>query len=420
MTGLRRRRVIAAIAAVPFLPDLAIARPSLGRLVIVGGGFAGATLAKFAKALEPKLSVTLIEAQSGYVACPMSNLVLAGQRQLTEQMFDYRALAESGVDVIYDYAVDVDAVKQVVKLQNKSAVSYDRLVLAPGVQLNFEQLNGYSEKGALRMPHAWQAGAQTTLLRRQIEAMPDDGLVIISVPAAPYRCPPGPYERASLMASYFKLAKPEARIVILDSNDRFSKQTLFQQAWRELYGETICWQSASNDGRVIRVEPASMRVHTDFDTYQPDVANIIPPQQAGEIAHMAGVVDSSGWCPVDSISFESRQQNIHVIGDAAIATPMPKSAFAANAQAKVCAIALVRLFRGMTPRTSILANTCYSYLSPNQAISIAGAYRTEEGEFSSIGAAGGASPLKPQPGLRAQEAVHAADWFRAVTREAFG
>jgi NADPH-dependent 2,4-dienoyl-CoA reductase/sulfur reductase-like enzyme len=271
------------------------------------------------------------------------------------------------------------------------------------------------------MPHAWQAGAQTTLLRRQIEAMPDDGLVVISVPAAPYRCPPGPYERASLITSYLKQNKPKAQILILDSNERFSKQALFQQGWKHLYGDRIRWQSASNDGRVIRVEPDAMRLHTDFATHTPDVANIIPPQQAGLIAHRAGVADASGWCPVNSLSFESRlQPNIHVIGDAAIAAPMPKSAFAANAQAKVCAIALVRLFRGMQPQSTVLANTCYSYLEPNSAISISGAYRTQDGQFASIAAAAGASPLIPPEGLQAQEALHAADWFRAITQETFG
>ena len=421
MTSICRRQVIAGLAMAPFISRYPLASKLLGRLVIIGGGFAGATLARFAKALEPRLRVTLIEARALYTACPMSNLVLAGERELNQQTFDYKALAEAGVQVIQGYAMDVDGAQQRVMLQGGERVEYDRLVLAPGVQLNFDQLSGYSRQGAQAMPHAWQAGAQTTLLRRQLQAMPDDGLAIISVPPAPYRCPPGPYERASLMASYFKKAKRNARILILDSNDRFSKQALFQQGWRDLYGDTIRWQSASNDGRVIRVEPASMHVHTDFDTYQPDVANIIPPQQAGDIAHRAGVTDSSGWCPVESLSFESnRQTNIHVIGDAAIAAPMPKSAFAANAQAKVCAIALVRLFRGLRPEPTVLANTCYSYLKLAHAISITGAYRTDNGGFSAIAGAGGASPIDATQFFRQQEAAHAADWFTAITRETFG
>ena len=421
MKGLRRRHVLAAMAASALLPGRTLAAEPNSRLVVVGGGFAGATLARSVKRLSPEITVVLIEARERYVSCPMSNLVIAGRRSLAAQTFDYRGLEAAGVEVVRGMAVDVDATKQCVRLQGGVTIDYDRLVLAPGVMLNFDQLSGMSEQGAEKMPHAWQAGAQTTLLRRQIEAMPDDGLVVISVPAAPYRCPPGPYERASLIASYLKQNKPKAQILILDSNERFSKQALFQQGWKRLYGDRIRWQSASNDGRVIRVEPDAMRLHTDFATHTPDVANIIPPQQAGLIAHRAGVADASGWCPVNSLSFESRlQPNIHVIGDAAIAAPMPKSAFAANAQAKICAIALVRLFRGMQPQSTVLANTCYSYLEPNSAISISSAYRTQDGQFASIAAAAGASPLIPPEGLQAQEALHAADWFRAITQETFG
>ncbi len=413
--------MLAALAASALLPGRTLAARPTSRLVVVGGGFAGATLARFVKRLSPEIAVVLIEARDRYISCPMSNLVIAGQRSLAAQTFDYRGLEAAGIEVVRGMAVDVDAATRRVRLQGGTSIDYDRLVLAPGVMLNFDQLPGMSAQGAQRMPHAWQAGAQTTLLRRQLQAMPDDGLVVISVPAAPYRCPPGPYERASLMASYFKQNKPKAQILILDSNERFSKQALFQQGWKRMYGDRIRWQSASNDGRVIRVEPDAMRLHTDFATHSPDVANIIPPQQAGLIAHRASVTDASGWCPVNPLSFESRlQPNIHVIGDAAIAAPMPKSAFSANAQAKVCAIALVRLFRGLSPQPTVLANTCYSYLEPGSAISIAGAYRTQDGEFSSIAAAAGASPLNPPAGLQAQEALHAADWFRAITQETFG
>ena len=421
MRGLRRRHMLAALAASALLPGQALGAKPTARLVVVGGGFAGATLARFVKRLSPEIAVVLIEARDRYIACPMSNLVIAGQRSLAAQMFDYRSLEADGIEVVRGTAIDVDTTKQRVTLRSGTTLDYDRLVLAPGVMLNFDQLSGFSEQGAQKMPHAWQAGAQTTLLRRQIQAMPDDGLVVISVPAAPYRCPPGPYERASLMASYFKRSKPKAQILILDSNERFSKQALFQQGWKRLYGDSIRWQSASDDGRVVRVEPNAMRLHTDFATYTPDVANVIPPQQAGLIAHRAGVADASGWCPVNSLNFESRlQPNVHVIGDAAIAAPMPKSAFAANAQAKVCAIALVRLFQGLTPQSTVLANTCYSYLEPESAISISGAYRTQDGQFASVAAAAGASPLAPPAGLRNQEALHAADWFRAITQETFG
>ena len=419
-----RRDVLAALAAVALTPMgamSAMTQRSAGRLVIVGGGFAGATLARYAKSLAPDLSVTLIEAKKSYLACPMSNLVIAGQRELDEQRFSYQSQGFAGINVCHGMAQDVDAANRTVTLADGSRVSYDRLVLAPGVALKLDALPGYSEQGAKHMPHAWQAGEQTLLLRRQLQAMPEDGLVVISVPPAPYRCPPGPYERASLMASYCQQAKPKAQILILDSNDRFSKQALFQQGWRRRYGDRVRWQSGSNDGRVIGVEPKAMQLHTDFETYRPDVANVIPPQQAGLIAHRAGVADRTGWCPVDSVTFESTlQPNIHVVGDAAIAAPMPKSAFAANAQAKVCAIALVRLFRGLTPLPTTLANTCYSYLAPGHAISVSGAYHTQGGGFTSIAEASGTSPLESPEGLAAREASHAMDWFRAITEETFG
>ena len=277
MKGLGRRRVLSVMAASALLPGRALAAKPKSRLVVVGGGFAGATLARFVKRLSPEIAVVLIEARDRYIACPMSNLVIAGQRSLAAQMFDYRSLEADGIEVVRGMAMDVDATKQRVTLQSGTAIDYDRLVLAPGVMLNFDQLSGFSEEGA-QMAHAWQAGAQTTLLRRQIEAMPDDGLAVISVPAAPYRCPPGPYERASLMASYFKRHKPKAQILILDSNERFSKQALFQQGWKRLYGDSIRWQSASNDGRVIRVEPDVMRLHTDFDLYT-GCGQCLPPHR---------------------------------------------------------------------------------------------------------------------------------------------
>ena len=421
MTKLARRQLLAALAAAPWLPVRAAAKKEQHRVVIVGGGFAGATLARYVRRLAPELRVTLVEARKRYVACPMSNLVMANQRPMEQQYFDYAGLVTEGVDVRYDRAAGVDPHRQVVTLQSGLTLGYERLVLAPGIMLNFTKLPGYSEQGAMAMPHAWQAGAQTLRLRHQIQSMPEDGLVVISVPPAPYRCPPGPYERASLMAGFLKRAKPKARIVLLDSNDRFSKQALFQQGWQRLYPGMIRWISGSNDGRVIRVEPDAGRVHTDFETYQPHVANIIPPQQAGLIAQRAGVTDSSGWCPVDGVSFESTlQKNIHVIGDAAIAAPMPKSAFAANAQAKVCAIALARLLRGLSPQPTVLANTCYSYLKPGHAISIAGAYRNHADGFSPIAEASGASPLNASGTLGQREALHAADWFRVITAETFG
>ena len=231
-------------------------------------------------------------------------------------------------------------------LSNGARLNYDRLVLAPGIDLRWDGLPGYTEAAAERMPHAWKAGEQTLLLRRQLEAMEDGGLVVISAPANPYRCPPGPYERASLIAHYLKTKKPKSKLIILDAKDAFSKQRLFQNAWKELYPGMIEWVSLSSGGKVTSVEPASMTLVTDFAKHKAAVANVIPPQKAGRIAEVAGVADRSGWCPINPVTFESTlQPNIHVIGDACIAGAMPKSAFAANSQAKVCAAAVAEAHR---------------------------------------------------------------------------
>src|SRR5690606_14249702 len=231
-----------------------------------------------------------------------------------------------------------------------TALPYDRLVLAPGVDRLFDALEGYDEAAAEIMPHAWKAGAQTELLRRQLEAMEDGGVVAIVAPANPYRCPPGPYERACLIAHYLKQEKPRSKILILDTKDQFSKRPLFEEAWAELYPGMIEWVPMSAGGNVIRVEPETMSIETDFERHEVDVANVIPPQSAGAIARAAGVADPTGWCPVDPGTFESTLvPSVHVLGDACFAGAMPKSAFSANAQAKVAALAIDAMLRDEAP-----------------------------------------------------------------------
>jgi hypothetical protein len=271
------------------------------------------------------------------------------------------------------------------------------------------------------MPHAWKAGAQTDLLRRQLEAMPDGGTVIISAPANPYRCPPGPYERASLIAYYLKTRKPKSKMLILDSKDAFSKQKLFEAGWKALYPGILERIAQSDGGAVTAVDTATRSFKTDFDDHRADVGNVIPPQRAGKIAAAAGVADRTGWCPVDPATFESRLvPGIHVIGDAAIAGAMPKSAFAANAQAKTCAQALVALLGGAQPAEPLLMNTCYSMLAPGNAVSVAGVYHPVNGVLTDIEGAGGPSPLDATPETRAQEAGYADAWFRTITTETYG
>jgi sulfide dehydrogenase [flavocytochrome c] flavoprotein chain len=418
---LLRRAAGAGLAA--SLPLPAVAQGGGARIVVIGGGFAGATCARTLRRLDSRLVVTLVEGEPTHVftACPFSNEVIAGLRELSAQQFRYDKLAAEGIGLRFATAESVDPRTRAVTLADKTKLGYDRLVLAPGIDFRWDSLPGYSEAAAAKMPHAWKAGPQTLLLRDQLRAMSDGGTVIIAVPANPYRCPPGPYERASLIAYYLKTQKPKSKVLILDAKDTFSKQKLFRNAWAALYPNMIEWLALSAGGKVTAVDPESMTLRTDFITYKADVANVIPDQKAGRIAELAGVTDQTGWCPVEPVSFASTlQREIHVIGDAAIAGAIPKSAFAANAQAKVCAAAITVLVNGGTPIEPKLINTCYSLVAPDYGISIAGVYHLISGKLVDVPGAGGTSPLDASAKVRASEASLAAGWFRTITAETFG
>lgn len=414
-------KTAAAGASAAAFPLPAIAQRAGGRVVVVGGGFAGATCARTLKRLDPRITVTLVEASQTFTACPFSNDVIAGMRDLKAQQFGYDKIADDKVVVTFAPASAVDVQGRVVMLSNGARLNYDRLVLAPGIDLRWDGLPGYTESAAERMPHAWKAGDQTSLLRRQIEAMDEGGLFVIAAPANPFRCPPGPYERASLIAHYLKAKKPKSKILILDAKDAFSKQRLFQNAWKELYGDMIEWVSLSSGGKVTSVEPASMTLVTDFGRHKAAVASVIPPQKAGRIAEIAGVADRSGWCPMNPVTFESTlQPNVHVIGDACIAGAMPKSAFTANAQAKVCAAALAKLIGGGKPDEPKLINTCYSLIAPDYGISVAGTYHAVNGQLVEVANSGGLSPIDAPKSTREAEASFANGWFKTITEEVFG
>ena len=406
-------------ASAAVLPRVAIAQ-ARPRVVVVGGGFAGATCAR-ALQRSGGVSVTLVEPNATFTACPFSNAVIAGLRDLAAQQFGYDGLRRDGIALLQQSAAGIDPQARRVTLADGSALAYDRLVLAPGIELRFDALPGYDAAAAEAMPHAWQAGAQTLLLRRQLEAMPDGGTVVMSAPPNPFRCPPGPYERASLIAHYLKTRKPRAKLLLLDAKDAFSKQRLFEAAWRALYPGLLEWVPLSAGGKVVSVDPKAGVIETEFGSHRADVANVIPPQRAGRIAAAAGVADKTGWCPIDPVTFESRlQPNIHVIGDAAIAGAMPKSAFAANAQAKVCAASVLRLLRGGAPLEPRLINVCYSLVAPGYGISIAGVYRPANGLLADVEGAGGISPADAPADFRAREANYAEAWFRTITAEVFG
>jgi NADPH-dependent 2,4-dienoyl-CoA reductase/sulfur reductase-like enzyme len=416
---LKSAAAVTASAALLSVPSFA--RGAAPRVVVVGGGFAGASCARALRKADPSIAVTLVEANATFTACPFSNAVIAGLRELSAQQFTYERVAADGIVVARTAATAVDAQARSVTLADGTRLPYDRLILAPGIDIRWGALPGYDEAAAGHMPHAWRAGEQTLLLRRQLDAMEDGGLVVISAPANPFRCPPGPYERASLIAHYLKTKKPRSKLIVLDAKDTFSKQRLFQSAWNELYPGLLEWVPLSKGGNVTSVDAATRTLVTDFGRHKATVANVIPPQKAGRIADAAGVADRSGWCPIDPVTFESKlQPRIHVIGDAAIAGAMPKSAFSANAQAKTCAEAVARLVTGGAPSVPKLINTCYSLVAPDYGISIAGVYQPSSGQLAEVPGSGGVSPADAPRAMRALEAALGESWFRTITAETFG
>jgi sulfide dehydrogenase [flavocytochrome c] flavoprotein subunit len=398
-------------------PSIAQAPP---RVVVIGGGFGGASCARALKLIDPKLAVTLIEVSPTFTACPLSNEVIAGLREIDAQQFGYDRIAAEGVKIIAQAAAKIDAQARTVTLADGTFLAYDRLVLSPGIDLRFDALEGYDEATSAKMPHAWKAGEQTLLLRRQLETMDDGGLVVLAVPASPSRCPPAPYERASLIAHYLKSRKPRSKVLILDAKDTIPQQKLFENAWKELYGGMIERVSLSQGGRVTSVDPATNKIVTEFGDYKADVANVIPPQQAGRIAEIAGVADKTGWCPIDPVTFASKLvPNVHVIGDACLGGGIPKSASAANAQGKACAAGIANLIAGKTPETPRLTGICYNTVAPGYAFSLAGIY-LPKGDIFAEAEGNATSSVDAPHDVRAREAEEAHGWYKTITADAFG
>ncbi len=411
-----RRTVLASALA---LPALVQARAGAAHVVVVGGGFGGATTARYLRLRAPGVRVTLVEPAERFHTCPFSNLYLAGLRTWDSIGHSYAGLRAAGVHVVHARAEDVDAAARTLRLSNGQTLRWDRLVLSPGVDMRWNALEGYDEAAAARAPHAWKAGPQTLLLRRQLEAMPDGGRFVMVIPDNPFRCPPGPYERAAMVAHYLKQHKPRSKILLLDAKDSFSKQALFQQGWKALYGNMIEWVKQSDDGQVLRVDAARLEVETAFGTrHQASVLNVIPSQKAGFIAARAGVTDASGWVPVKAESFESRQvAGIYALGDATIAAPMPKSGFAANTQGKVAAAAIAADLLGQATPTAAYANTCYSLVGQDYGISVAGVYRALDGKLVEPAGSGGVSPLDGDADFRAAEARYGEAWYAAISTD---
>lgn len=391
------------------------------KVVVIGGGYGGAIAAKYIRMMDPGIHVTLIEQNEHYYSCPLSNWVIAHFRELEAQKHSYKTMMSAHkVQVVHEKAIGVDHDKKMVKTDKGNSFSYDRLVVSPGV--DFKPLEGYTEAASKKMPHAWKAGPQTQMLADQMKAMKDGGTVVICPPSNPFRCPPGPYERASLIAWYLKKHKPKSKIIMLDPKPKFSKFGLFTGGWKQLYGygtdnSMIEWNGST---AISAVDAGAMTVSTDVDDIKGDVISVIPNQQAGKIAIAAGLADAKGWCPVDFRTFESKKQKgVFVIGDSSAAAGLPKSGYAANSEAKVAAAAVVDQLNGRTPGDPTFTNTCYSLLDPDYGISVAAVYKYEGGKkVQKI--AGGLSPGKASAAFRKQEALYNESWYQSIMTDMFG
>lgn len=415
---MKRRHFLALSGAAPLgLIRGAYGRAGGARVVVVGGGYAGATAARYLRLADPALDVVLVEPEAAYATCPLSNLVLGGVRTLESITVSYAGLADAGVRIVRDRAVAIDAAARRVRLAAGEAVAFDRAIVAAGVDFMWDEIPALRDPGAREaLPHAWKAGPQTAILRRQLEAMRDGGTFVISIPEAPFRCPPAPYERACQAAAYFKAAKPHSRVVIVDANgDVLSKGELFKRAWKELYDGIVDYRP---DSKAIDVDVATRTVKLEFGEVKGDVVNVIPPMKAAEIA--APFITANGrWCEVDWLTYESKAApRVHLLGDSLqIAPLMPKSATMANAQAKACASAVARLLAGKAPNPApVLVSACYSWLSPTEAAHVASVHKYDPAErtMKPVPGAGGLSPARSRA-----EAMDALAWERGIRSDAW-
>ena len=385
------------------------------RIVVIGGGFGGATAAKYIRLWAPEIEVTLIERNRNFVSCPLSNRVLAGQTRLADLTRGYQALAARyGIKVVHDEVVGIDPDSRRVTLKGGDVLPYDRLIVSPGVDFLYDELPGLGDLAAQeRVLHAWKAGAQTLALRRQLESVRDGGVYAITIPKAPYRCPPGPYERACQVAWYFKTQKPKSKVIILDANEKVqSKEALFTKVWKEWYPGIVEYRPNST---LLDVDVASLTAKLEFEDVKADVLNVVPPQRAARIAADTGLITANDkWVGVDFLTYESvAKKNIHVLGDAILAAPlMPKSGHMANQHAKVAAAAVIALLRGDAPNADpVINNTCYSFVSDKQVIHVASVHRYEVEKKTMIVAAGASGVSS---GASELEGSYAESWGRNI------
>jgi sulfide dehydrogenase [flavocytochrome c] flavoprotein subunit len=422
MSKLSRRQFIKLAGGATALAGMGLNMPANAakgaHVIVVGGGFGGAIAAKYIRMFDPNIKVTLIEPVKVFATCPMSNWVIGGLKNMDFITHTYDELQKKhGVEVVHDIVTRIDPDARKVTVKSGGTMSYDRLVLSPGINFKYDSVPGYSPEVSEDIPHAWKAGHQTMVLREQLEAMPDGGVFVIVPPNNPFRCPPGPAERISLVANYFKKNKPKSKIIAVDVKGKFSKQGLFKAGWEELYPGMIDYRHLA---KVEGIDPKTKTVMTDVDEIKADVLNVIPDQKAGYIAETAELIDDSGWCPVDAKTWESKfLKNIHVVGDSSIPGALPKSGYAANSEAKVCAAAVVDMLNGRDPREPSWVNTCYSLVGPGYGISVAKVYKLHDGKVVGIEGSGGLTPMEPRSN-RALEAVYAQSWYDNITFDMFG
>ena len=408
-----KRRDFLKLAGAVSLAGCATTAPSKARVVVIGGGFGGATAAKYIRLWDPAIEVVLVERESAFTSCPISNLVLAGFSTMQEISHGYDGLRRHGVQVVQDEAVAVDAANKTVRLARGGDIAYERLIVSPGIDFTFNEVQGYeAAMHAGRVLHAWNAGPQTVALRRQLEGMRDGGVVLLSIPVAPYRCPPGPYERASMIAAYLKQAKPRSKLLVLDANpDVTSKGGLFKRAWADLYQGVLEYRG---NAKAIAVDANSMTVKLEVEDVKGDVLNVVPPHRAGDLAVKAGLITHNNrWCDVDWRTMESKVvKGVHVLGDATLSAPaMPKSGSMANNHAKIAAAAIVEILNGRAPTPVQIINTCYSFVSRNEAIRVSSVHQWEAGQGTliAIKGSGGVSAARSEA-----EATFAWNWARTI------
>jgi sulfide dehydrogenase [flavocytochrome c] flavoprotein chain len=417
-----RRTFLKWIPALAGMGSLSIGALAQGRgsprIVVIGGGFSGINFARALKRLLPAIEIVVIERQAEYTRCPGSNRVIAGFAPMAS--LTHRAaptLIKEGIRWIQSSIQRIDTVQRRLQLEHGETLFYDRLVLAPGIDFQWDKVRGVSEHQSLDVPHAWRAGVQTVRLRDQIKAIPPGGVFMMTVPGNPYRCPPGPYERASLIAASLKRNNPRAKIIILDAKSKFSKEKGFKSAWASLYPGMIDWISLETEGEIDHIDPTTRTVQTAFHRYQADVLSVIPPQRAGSLAAQADLADETLWCPVNSMNFEStRVKGIHVIGDAASYGSIPKSAFAAQTEARACALSVALELGGLPLPNPRLINHCYSLIAEEKAISITGIY----GPKSLGGAVETFGVMESTPEAdHEKEYQETMDWFDLLVRSTF-